>query len=56
VLSRVEGRSAADLHQQLFTKGILVRYYDKPDLRDFIRISAGKPEQIDQLLITLREL
>ena len=56
VLSQVEGRSAADLHQQLFTKGILVRYYDKPDLRDFIRISAGKPEQIDQLLTTLREL
>ncbi len=56
VLSRVEGRSAGALHQQLFQKGVLVRYYDKPGLRDFIRISAGKPQQTDQLLKILRRL
>jgi histidinol-phosphate aminotransferase len=56
VLSRVEGRSAGDLHQQLFSEGVLVRYYDKPGLRDFIRISAGKPEQTDRLLTILRRL
>ena len=56
VLSRVHGRSAAQLHRQLFEQGVLVRYYDKPGLRDFIRISAGRPEQIDRLLNILRRL
>ena len=56
VLIQVEGRSAGDLHQQLFSEGVLVRYYDKPGLRDFIRISAGKPEQTDRLLAILRRL
>jgi len=54
VLSRVEGRSARELHQCLFRHGILVRYYDKPGLRNFIRISAGLPHQIDALLQILR--
>ncbi len=56
VLNRVTERSAAELHQQLFRQGILVRYYDKPGLRNFIRISAGKPAQTDQLLAVLRQL
>ncbi len=56
VLSRVLGRSAAPLHHQLFEQGDLDRYYDKPGLHDFIRISAGRPEQIDHLLTILRRL
>ncbi len=56
VLSRVEGRSAGALHRRLFEKGVLVRYYDKPGLRNYIRISAGKPEQTDQLLAILSRL
>ena len=56
VLSRVEGRSARDLHRRLFQEGVLVRYYDKPGLRNFIRISAGRPEQTEQLLAILRRL
>ena len=56
VLSRVKGRFAKDLHQRLFEEGILVRFYDKSGLRDFIRISAGKPEQTRHLLTILRQL
>ena len=56
VLSRVHGRSAHELHQQLFQAGVLVRYYDKPGLRNFIRISAGRPEQTARLLTILRQL
>ena len=53
-LCRVEGQSAARLHQQLAERGILVRYYDKPGLRNFIRISAGRPEDTVALLRVLR--
>jgi len=56
VLNQVVGRSARALHRQLFEAGVLVRYYDKPGLSNFIRISAGKPQQTEKLLQILRQL
>jgi histidinol-phosphate aminotransferase len=56
VLCRVQDRDARQLKLALEAEGILVRYFDKPRLRDHIRISAGKPEQIDALLSVLRRL
>jgi len=53
--SVLDGR-ADELQQRLQNKGILVRYFDKPLLRNFIRISAGKPEHTDALMKTLREI
>jgi len=44
-------RSAAQLKADLAQKhGILIRYFDKPGLRDHIRISVGKPEHTEALL------
>jgi len=62
VLSSVEGLSkgrvlgwdACELKVSLERAGILVRYFDKPYLRDCIRISVGKPEQTEVLLQALR--
>lgn len=48
-------RGASTVAKTLESKGILVRYYDKPGLRNYFRISVGRPEQIDQLLDALRE-
>ena len=48
--------SAEELYLKLQKKGILVRYFDKPLLRNSIRISAGKPEHTDALLKVLHEL
>lgn len=57
VLCRVSGREAARLKADLAEKyGILVRYFDKSGLRDYIRISIGKPEHTDALLAALQEL
>ncbi len=62
VLCRVEGfRSAesgdaAALKLALESKGILVRYYQKPGLDNCIRISVGRPEQTDRLLSELHQL
>ena len=54
VLNRVRGMTALELRDRLARAGIIVRYYNKPRLEDCIRISAGRPEQIDRLLEVLR--
>ena len=56
VLCRVVGRDALDLKQRLEQRGILVRYFSTPGLRDHIRISVGRPEQTDTLMAALREV
>ncbi|MFC1970688.1 histidinol-phosphate transaminase [Chloroflexota bacterium] len=48
--------NASELHQKLQKKGILIRYFDKPLLRNSIRISVGKPEHTDALIKTLHQL
>ena len=47
---------ASELQQKLQNKGILVRYFDKPLLKDSIRISVGKPEHTAALIKALREI
>jgi histidinol-phosphate aminotransferase len=47
---------ASDLYLKLQRKGILVRYFDKPFLKNSIRISVGKPAHTDALVKALREL
>jgi histidinol-phosphate aminotransferase len=56
ILCRVLGRSARQLKLSLEREGILIRYFNKPGLRDCIRISVGKPEQTEVLLQTLGEV
>jgi histidinol-phosphate aminotransferase len=56
VLSRVLDRDARQLKLALEQQGILVRYFDKPGLRDCIRISVGKLEHTDALLEALRKV
>ena len=62
VLCRVESfrnagsGDAAALKLALESRGILVRYYQKPGLNNCIRISIGRPEQTDRLLAELHEL
>jgi histidinol-phosphate aminotransferase len=56
ILCHVVDRDAAELKARLALEhGILVRYFNKPSLRDHIRISVGRPEDTDALLIALKE-
>jgi histidinol-phosphate aminotransferase len=48
--------TASDLHQKLQRKGILVRYFANPLLKNGIRISVGKPEHTIALIKALHEL
>ena len=50
-----EGR-AEDLYRKLFDRKILVRWFDTPRLREFIRISIGTPEEMDTLTGAVREI
>ncbi|MCX6079102.1 MAG: histidinol-phosphate transaminase [Chloroflexi bacterium] len=56
ILCQVNGRDAAQLKANLANQhGIFIRYFNKPGLKDCIRISVGKPEQMDTLLKVLAE-
>lgn len=56
ILCRVVERDAAELKTKLAEEhGIFVRYFNKPGLRDHIRISVGKPQDTDMLLRALKQ-
>ena len=42
--------TAAELFSHLRTKGVFVRYFDQPRLRDCLRITVGAPEENARLL------
>jgi histidinol-phosphate aminotransferase len=55
ILCQVIGRDAAELKKRLAEEyGIFVRYFNKPGLRDHIRISVGRPQDTDALLQALK--
>lgn len=56
VLFEVAGRSARDVAAGLRGRGVLVRHYNRPDLANYIRISAGRPADTARLLAALSEL
>jgi histidinol-phosphate aminotransferase len=57
ILCQVVGRDAAELKARLAREhGIFIRYFDKPGLRDHIRISVGRPEDTGTLIKALQVL
>jgi histidinol-phosphate aminotransferase len=56
ILCEVIRGQANFLQGELEKRGILVRYYNTSLLRNYIRISVGKPEQTDRVIEELRKL
>jgi histidinol-phosphate aminotransferase len=57
ILCKVMDRDAAVIKTVLSQEfGILIRYFNKPGLRDHIRISVGKPQHTDALIKALIEM
>ncbi len=56
ILCQVLGHSAKALKEDLSKTGILVRYYNTPLLKDYIRVSVGRPQDSDALLAALRKM
>lgn len=45
-----------EVYRGLRERGILVRYFDKPRISEYVRITVGTKKQMDALLISLKEL
>ncbi len=56
LLCRVLGCDAHRIRDALAARGILIRAFASPRLRDFVRISVGTPEQDDMLLKALEQI
>ena len=58
LLCAVEGGATgagARLQAALAARGVFVRYFGTPRLRDYVRISCPRPDQHDALMTHLRE-
>jgi histidinol-phosphate aminotransferase len=49
-------RPTKPIYEQLKTRGILVRYMNYPNWSDGLRISVGTDEQIEALLVVLKDI
>jgi histidinol-phosphate aminotransferase len=56
ILCSLPEGEAREIWQQLRKKGIFVRYFDTPLLKDCLRISVGRPEDTDALVKALKEV
>jgi len=56
ILCALPKGEAKKIWQQLRKKGIFVRYFDTPRLKDCLRISVGRPEDTDALIEAFRTL
>lgn len=44
------------IQEELAKMGVMIRHYDKKELKGYIRISVGKPEHTDALMKGLNAL
>jgi histidinol-phosphate aminotransferase len=56
LFTRHPAREAQELFDQLRERGIIVRYFAKPRIDEYLRISIGTDEECDVLVSALREL
>ncbi len=50
IFARRPGVDGGELYRSLKARGILVRHFDKPRIRDFLRISIGTREQMERFV------
>ena len=48
--------SGRELFLKLRERGILVRYFDKPRIDNFLRVTIGTPEEMNALTAALEEI
>jgi histidinol-phosphate aminotransferase len=56
LLCLVKKGNAKSVFEKLQSRGIIVRYYESPELGNYIRISVGKPEHTDKLIAELKNI
>jgi histidinol-phosphate aminotransferase len=55
-LCAVLDRSAKDVYLGLQKRGVFIRYFETPELKDYIRISVGRPEDTVRVIAALRDM
>ncbi len=56
LLAKYDGTDALHLYEKLVKRGIYIRYFAYPGLKDKLRITVGTPEQNDKLISALKEI
>ncbi|MBL7005176.1 MAG: histidinol-phosphate transaminase [Gammaproteobacteria bacterium] len=56
IMAKHPDLSAENLYNELKNKGILVRYFKKPRIDDYLRITIGTNDEIAQLIATVASL
>lgn len=56
VLAEIRGTPARDVRDRLRERGILIRYFDTPGLRNCVRISVGRPHDTERVIEALQEI
>jgi histidinol-phosphate aminotransferase len=56
ILCAVLDRGARDTYTGLQKKGIFIRYFETPELKDYIRISVGRPEDTARVIAALKDM
>ena len=56
LLTKCKGHDALQVYEKLVKRGIYVRYFAQPGLKDKLRITIGTPEQNDKLISALKEI
>lgn len=56
ILCRLDGVDAVEVKERLASRGIFVRHFDTPMLRNHLRISIGREEHNEPVMRALREI
>ena len=56
IFARHESVNAEVIYEELRKRNIYVRYFKKPVLDNYLRISIGTPEEMEELYIVLQEI
>ena len=56
VFAKSDKISGGALYQELKNRGILVRYFDKPRLKEYVRITIGSAEEMTSALAVISEI
>lgn len=56
VLAESKSYSAGGIYDKLVERNIYVRFFDLPGLKDKLRITVGRKEQNDKLILALKEI
>ena len=56
ILCRLPEGRGQEIFEGLCSRGIFLRYFNTPQLRDYVRASVGLPEETDQVVRALAEL